>query len=323
MKKIIYLLLLISVSASAQNTLTFDKFFPFDKGHSYVEFQIKYMGYAKMKGRFADFSGMIYYDEKKPETMSVSIGIKTESIDTDLEFRDNDLKSDNWFDAVKYPMITFSSKQVKKTSSGFEMTGDLTMKGITKEIVLKLDPPVGVMKDVREDKQIIFTGTTSLDRTVFGVEGKNWSGVKEGITAVANEVTIEFSILGKQVQAPNWTNRVKNEQSPPGKIFKSIKESGVDKGIETFKTLKGSGEITDRNPMSTVAKMISLEGNVKEAIKLCEANREAFPQAPEVYYDLGEAYLLSGDMVKSKSNLQEAVKLNPNYFWPIEMLRHM
>ncbi len=68
--------------------------------------------------------------------------------------------------------------------------------------------------------------------------------------------------------------------------------------------------------------MLVLEGNVKDAITLYEANREAFPEAAEVYYDLGEAHGLLGDMNKSKSFFQEAVKINPGYFWAIEVLRH-
>jgi polyisoprenoid-binding protein YceI len=318
--KYVTFLLLISISASAQKAINFDNLYPIDKGHSYVEFSLKYMGYAKMKGRFADFAGMMYYDEKNPENLSVTLSIKTESIDTDNDFRDTDLKSDNWFDAKKFPAITFSSKKVKKVKSGFEMTGDLTIKGVTKEIMLKMEPPSAVMKDVRQDLQVIFTGMTTLDRTEYGVEGKNWSAVKEGMTAVGNDVTIEFSVLGKQVKAANWTNRVKNEESPQGKIYKAIKEQGIAKGIEMFKTTKS--ETTDRNVLFTVGKMLSLEGNNKDALALYEVNRETFPEAAEVYFDLGEGYGLTGDLSKSKANFQEALRLNPLYTWAAEVVRH-
>jgi polyisoprenoid-binding protein YceI len=321
MKKI-GLLVLISASAFGQKSIDFEQFFPIDRGHSFIEFSITYMGYAKMKGRFADFSGMVRYDEKNPEDLSVSLGIKTESIDTDNDFRDNDLKSDNWFDAKTFPLITFSSKKFRKGKNGFELVGDLTIKGITKEIILKMEAPSGVLKDARQDHQVIFTGTTTLDRTDFKVEGKNWSAVKEGITAVGNLVIIDFSILGKQVKAANWTNRVKNAESPQGKIYKVMKEQGVAQAMEAFRSIKASGESLDKNILSTVGTMLSLEGNRKDALTFYEANREAFPEAPEVYYDLGEAYGLLGDMDKSKASFQQALKLNPGYFWAIEVLRH-
>jgi polyisoprenoid-binding protein YceI len=318
--KYLTFLLLIGFATSAQKAINFDNFYPVDKGHSFVEFSIKYMGYAKMKGRFADFAGMIYYDEKDPQRLSVSLAIKTESIDTDNDFRDNDLKSDNWFDAKNFPLITFSSKKVKKGKNGFEMIGDLTIKGVTKEVTLKMEPASAVMKDVRQDMQVIFTGVTSLDRTEYGVAGKNWSAVKEGMTAVGNEVAIEFSVLGKQVKATNWTNRIKNEESPQGKIYKAIKEQGLSKGIETFKAIKT--ETTDRNVLFTVGKMLSLEGNTKDAITLYELNRETFPEIAEVYFDLGEGYGLTGDMAKSKASFQEALRLNPVFIWAAEVMRH-
>jgi polyisoprenoid-binding protein YceI len=321
MKALLILSLAATLTATGQNKIDFSQFYPIDRGHSFVEFSIKYMGYAKMKGRFADFSGMIRYDEKNPERTSVSFVIKTESIDTDSDFRDNDLKSDNWFDAKQFPLIIFKSKSVQKSGEGFVMLGDLTMKGVTKEIQVKLDRPSGVLKDVRQDHQVIFTGTTSLDRTHYGVEGKNWSAVKEGITAVGNEVTIDFSILGKQVKAANFANRVKNPDTPAGKIYKATKDQGIKNGIETFKTIK-STETIDRGVLSTVGYMLVLEGNIKEAIALYEVNKDSFADMPEVYYDLGEAYGISGDMKNSKLFFEEAIKRNPAHAWTGEILRH-
>lgn len=315
------LTMFFALPLSAQKKVDFGQFYPIDRGHSFVEFSIKYMGYATMKGRFADFSGMVHYDEKNPENMSVTLAIKTESIDTDSDFRDNDLRSDNWFDAKQFPMITFSSKSVTRSGTRFKMVGDLTIKNVTKEVTLDLDPPSGVLKDVRQDHQVIFTGTTSLDRTHYGVEGKNWSGIKEGITAVGDEVTINFSILGKQVKAPNFVNRFKNPESITGKIYKSVKDQGLQSGVETFQSLKSSQTI-DRGVLSTVGYMLVLEGNTSDAIRLFEVNRESFPDMAEVYYELGEAYGLSGDLIKSKSLFEEALKRNPDHAWTREVLRH-
>lgn len=208
MKKIFgcALLLLVMLRADGQKNLSMGQFYPIDAGHSYLEFSIKYMGYAKVKGRFSEFSGMFRFDENNVINTSVTLIIKTESIDSDLEFRDNDLKSENWFDAKKFPAIIFKSKKVSTTKAGFEVTGDLTIRDVTKEVTLHMDPPSGVLKDVRGDAQVIFTGVTSLNRNDFGVEGKRWSAVKEGITAVDSEVKIEFSILGKQLKAANFSN---------------------------------------------------------------------------------------------------------------------
>lgn len=312
----------LSVVQAQKTKPEFNQFFPIDKGHSYVEFSIKYMGAAKVRGRFADFSGLIRYDEKAIINTSVSFVVKTESIDTDLDFRDTDLKSDNWFDATKYPAMLFQSKSVTKTATGFDITGDITIKGVTKEITLHMDPPTAVMKDIRADLQVVFTGTTRLDRTTFSVEGKNWSAVKEGMTAVDNEVLIEVSMLGKQFQQANFSNRVRNEERPAGKIYKIIKDQGVDAGIAEFERLKGTTTL-DAGALDTVGKMLRLEGKITESLKIFEANRKAFPEDGQVYFSFGETYLAQGNLSQAKEQFSEVLKKDPQHIAAMEYLRHL
>ena len=106
---IIWATLLSLTSVAQDKSFSIDQIYPIETSHSYVGFSVKYMGYAKVKGRFAKFNGSFRYDADNLENTSVSFSIDTESIDTDIEFRDRDLKSDNWFDVEKYPKITFYS----------------------------------------------------------------------------------------------------------------------------------------------------------------------------------------------------------------------
>ncbi len=326
MKKVMVLLLqgivMIFPALGQQKTLTMDQFYPIEASHSYVEFSIKYMGYAKVKGRFGEFSGLFRYDEKDIAQTSVMLSIKTESIDTDLDFRDNDLKSENWFDAKQFPRITFTSKKVTIRKDGFDLIGDLTIKGIIKEVVLHLDAPSGVLKDVRGDAQVIFTGTTNLNRNDFGVEGKRWSAVKEGIAAVDSEVKIEFSILGKQLKAANFSNWVRNDQKPAGKLYKLVKEHGFKAGADEFKKMKSENSL-DENALIVAAHMLLLEGNNDDAVNLLELNKEAFPTSSNVYYNVGEAYATKGDWTKAKENFEQAQKLDPLNNEAAEVLRHI
>jgi len=326
MKKIAMLMLLATTMITPlfgqKKSLDMNQFYPIDAGHSYIEFSIKYMGYAKVKGRFGEFSGLFRYDEKDLSQTSVTLNIKTESIDTDLEFRDNDLKSENWFDAKQFPRITFTSKKAIARNNGFDLTGDLTIKGIVKEVVLHLDSPSGVLKDIRADAQVIFTGTTGLNRNDFGVEGKRWSAVKEGITAVDSEVKIEFSILGKQLKAANFSNWVKNDQKPSGKLYKLVKEHGLKAGADEFRKMKSENAV-DENALITAAHMLLLEGNTDDAINLLEINQEAFPTSSNVHYNLGEAYATKGDWNKAKESFEQAFKLDPLNSEAKEVLKHI
>jgi polyisoprenoid-binding protein YceI len=317
------LLVIISFSAIGQGNLKLDQLFPIDAGHSYVEFSIPYMGYAKVKGRFADFNGMVRYDKDNLASTSVSLAIKTESIDTDLDFRDKDLKSENWMDAVKFPTIIFKSKKINKTGSGFDLTGDLTIKGITKEVVLKMNLPSGVMKDVRADLQVIFSGTTMIDRTAFGIEGKNWSAVKEGVAGVGNEVAIEVSILGKQPQPKNFENRVKFTPGA-GKVYQLIKEKSLQAGLDEFKNLKDSQSPDfTANVLASIGMLFRLEGKLDDAQTLYDLNKVTFPDRWEVYYSLGELSLLRGERDKARAYFEEALKRDPENVRIMEVLRDL
>jgi polyisoprenoid-binding protein YceI len=320
MKKILFLLLL-SVQAIAQDKLELSYLFPIEASHSYMEFTVTYMGYARFKGRFTEFTGLICYNPKSPAFTSASISIKTESIDTDNDFRDKDLKSENWFDVAKYPAIVFVSKKASATGEGFDLTGDLTIKGVTREVVLKVQPPSGVVKDVRGDLQAFFSGTTKIDRTTFGVEGKNWSGVKEGITAVSNEVAIEVGALGKQLQVSNLQNMVKFTKGA-AKIYKTISETDVDAGLAEFKTFVAD-KSAEVNMLSMTGRVLRSEGKLKEARAVYEANRDAFPDSWEVWYNLGEIFLLQGDLKGAKTNFEEALKKDPENVRVREVLRHL
>jgi polyisoprenoid-binding protein YceI len=326
MRKMILLFALVALaiapSFAQQKKLSISQFYPVDAGHSYLEFSIKYMGYAKVKGRFGEFSGMFRYDDSDLSNTSVTLVIKVESIDSDLEFRDNDLKSENWFDAKKFPMITFKSKNITKRKDGFDVTGDLTMKDVTKEVLLHLDPPSGVLKDVRGDAQVIFTGSTSLNRNDFGVEGKRWSAVKEGITAVDSEVKIEFSILGKQLKAANFSNWVRDDQKPAGKLYKLIKEQGVAAGVSEFQKMKTENAV-DENALSAAGRMLLLEGKTEDAMKVFETNRDAFSTSSSAQFNLGEAYATKGDWNKAKASFDAALKLDPMNSKALEVLRHI
>lgn len=323
MQKSIYfvaILFAVTTFSARSQPAEADRFFPIETSHSYIEFSVKYMGYAKVKGRFADFSGMIYYDDKGLERMSASVVVKVESIDSDLEFRDNDLKSENWFDAKQFPLITFVSKRSVPTANGFDVTGDLTIRGITKEILIHMAKPSGVLKDVRGDSQIIVTGTSRINRVEFGIEGKNWSGIKEGITAVENDIDLEFSLLAKQIKKDNFKNWVSNPQMAPTTIYNAASRSLAAATIE-FEKLKEERNLTE-NTLITVGYMLQLEGKTKDAITILEQNTKAFPEATRAYQELGLAYLRSGNKSKAKENLQIAVQKDAANAQASELLRH-
>ena len=188
MKKLITLTCLSAVLI-VQSALAADTY-GFDKAHSSLGFQIRHL-FSNVTGKFDDFTGTIQYDEANPEQSSVEVTIKTASIDTGVKMRDDDLRSPNFFDAKKYPEITFKSKSVKAIDkNNFEVTGDLTMHGVTKEVILKVEL-VGKGVGVKGSIVSGWDATAAVKRSEFGLA---WNQVIEGTQVVGDDVKIELHI---------------------------------------------------------------------------------------------------------------------------------
>jgi polyisoprenoid-binding protein YceI len=162
-----------------------------DKVHSEVGFQVRHF-VSKVRGSFADFSGTIAIDAEKPEASSVQFTIKVASIDTNEPKRDAHLKSPDFFDAEKSPEITFASRKVvKKSDTSYDVTGDLTMRGVTKEITL----PVtfnGLVKDPWGNDRAGFETSITLNRKEYGI---NWNKVlDQGGYMLSDDVAVSIAL---------------------------------------------------------------------------------------------------------------------------------
>jgi polyisoprenoid-binding protein YceI len=188
MKKAI-ILPLISALLIAHSALAADTYV-FDKVHSTIGFQVRHL-FSNVPGKFDDFAGTIQFDEANPDQSSVTVTIKTASIDTGVKMRDDDLRSPNFFDAEKFPEITFESKSVKSTGKDTaEVTGDLTMHGVTKEVVLKVEL-LGKGSGMKGSIVSGWDATTALKRSDFGL---SWNKAVEGTQIVGDDVKIELHI---------------------------------------------------------------------------------------------------------------------------------
>lgn len=324
-KVFIALFVLVALIVKAQESnFNIQEFYPIEKSHSYIGFSVKYMGYAKVRGRFETFNGTFKYNENDISKTSVSLSIDVNSMDTDNEWRDKDLKSENWFDAEKFSEITFISKEVKPTDSGFEIIGDLTIKTVTKEIVIKMNPASGILKDTRGDSQVILSGETTINRKDYGVEGERWSRVREGITGVADEINIEVSLLGKQIKLRNYQNWVRNEEKPPGKIYKAISDNGIEAGLKVFEEIQSNSEFKIRpNDLKMPGHVLLQEGKTEEALEVFKKNIEIFPDDSGVYNSYAEALAVSGDLTNAKIYYEKALEMNANNQNAHEILRHL
>jgi polyisoprenoid-binding protein YceI len=156
----------LAASAAAQSGT-----WQIDPNHSSAQFSVKHLGVSTVRGAFTKVSGSANYDSD-PAKISLDATIDANSVDTRVEMRDNDLRSPNFLEVQKYPTITFHSKRVKAAGAGkLLITGDLTIHGVTKEVVLDVDGPSAPIKDPWGNQRIGASASTRVNRQDFGVKG--------------------------------------------------------------------------------------------------------------------------------------------------------
>ncbi|MEQ1721791.1 MAG: YceI family protein [Pseudobdellovibrio sp.] len=160
-----------------------------DPMHSKVGFEIAHLVISSVEGKFKTFSGTITVDEKF-EKKKLDADIEIASIDTSVNDRDAHLKSPDFFDADKYPKMTFKSSAIKGTPESFKLIGDLTIKGKTKKVTFE-SVYKGTVADAYGNQKAAFVATTKINRRDFDL---TWSNLVEAGPIVGDEVTLELKI---------------------------------------------------------------------------------------------------------------------------------
>jgi polyisoprenoid-binding protein YceI len=140
-----------------------------DPPHSAAQFSVRHMGISTVRGTFTKVNGVVE-DSPDLSKASVNVTIDASSVDSRVEMRDKDLRSDHFFDVAKYPTITFKSKRVEAGGAGkLKVAGDLTIHGVTKEVVLDVDGPTAPVKDPKGNSHRGLSATTTVSRADYGM----------------------------------------------------------------------------------------------------------------------------------------------------------
>lgn len=158
-----------------------------DSNNSGAQFSVRHMGISTVRGHFQKFTGAATFDPTDYSKATVDVTIDAKSVDTRVEARDNDLRGERFFNVEKFPNITFKSKKVEAAGTGkLKVTGDLTIRGVTKEVVLDVEGPTAPVKDLKGVPHIGALATTKINRNDFGVSG--------AAAMVGDEVTITLDV---------------------------------------------------------------------------------------------------------------------------------
>jgi polyisoprenoid-binding protein YceI len=163
-----------------------------DPAHSEVDFTIRHGGVSNVHGRFGGVKGTLVYNEADITKATVTVTIDTTTVDTGEPARDTHLKTDAFFDVVKFPTATFTSSSVVKNGSRLTVNGNLTLHGVTLPVVLDVEGPSTPVEGMMDHKTHSgFSATTTISRTAFGI-GTNFPAVVVGDVV---KLTIELEIV--------------------------------------------------------------------------------------------------------------------------------
>jgi polyisoprenoid-binding protein YceI len=180
-------LLLTGASALAQPST-----WTIDKNHAQTNFQIRHMGVSTVRGSISGVTGTIVWDQSDPSKSSVEATIDTNTVNTNNEGRDKDLKSDHYFNVEKYPTMTFKSTSVSRVNGKLQVAGDLTLAGVTKSVTLNVDGPTAPQKGMGGKQVIGLSATGMIKRSEFNFAPKMPS------MALGDEVQITIDVEANQ-----------------------------------------------------------------------------------------------------------------------------
>jgi polyisoprenoid-binding protein YceI len=169
-----------------------------DPAHTQANFTVRHLAISNVRGEFKKTAGTVVLDEQDPKKSSVEATIETASIHTREDKRDEHLRSADFFDVAKYPTMTFKSTKVEKAGRGkYKVTGDLTLHGVTKPVVLQVEGPTQEVTDPTGSVRRGIHASTKIKRQDFGLV---WNKMVEAGPVVGDEVKIEID--AELIKAP-------------------------------------------------------------------------------------------------------------------------
>ena len=184
----------LSLPAAAANST-----WQIDPQHSSAQFAVRHLGLSTVRGAFSKLSGAVLLDGQDISKSSVEVTIDVNTVDTREPDRDKDLRSERFFDVAHFPTMTFKSKKVEQLAPGkLRVTGDLTIRGTSREVTLDVDGPTNPVKDPWGNQRLAATATTKINRQDYGVK---WNAkLDNGGVVVGDDVNITLDV--EMIQKP-------------------------------------------------------------------------------------------------------------------------
>ena len=295
--------------------------------HSTVAFTSTILGAVHVRGRFTDYDASIVYDPKHVERSSVSAIIKATSINTDMDFRDDHLRSPDFLDVKQFPTIAFTSERVVVTGSGLTVFGTLSMHGVSRRVVVpaRLLLAPHLTGDV---VNIAFSAAVKVSRKDFGIAGTN--AFNPSYNPATNMLSDTIAILLEvDAMQQRYANRKLGTGTPPGvadTIDRVLRARGIDAALDAYRQLAAAQSPAFRfsaGQLDLVGRQLAERGRLKEAVRILELNAERYGDSPGVLESLAEVQAMANDTASALATYRLALAKFPDSATAREMIRHL
>jgi polyisoprenoid-binding protein YceI len=284
--------------------------FRVDGGHSDIEFTIGFLGTA-VRGRFDNLRGTLLYDDRDPSRSAIAVAIDMRSLNTGSRHRDEHLASSDFFDVEHYPMTTFRTTVVRRTSTALELRGPLTMHGVTREIVIPftlLHPPAA---DPHGSTLLDFVGRLRLARADFAIAGgsvhNEWfDKLRAATMADSVDVTLQVSA---------WDTDFERVADPTiAGALQRIEQQGAEAAVSRGRAIAASdpAKLKDQQwGLDQTAHALAQKGKQHDALTLYALEAELYPTSASAHAALGAAYEAAGKIDLARAEYERALQLDP------------
>jgi polyisoprenoid-binding protein YceI len=299
--------------------------FDVDEAHSYLGFTIGFLGMTKVRGSFKKYDAWVVYDDKDPARSSATVIIDVDSIDTGLEFRDKDLKSPRFFDAAKFPKISFQSERVERIGPDrYVVHGTLEIRGVKRAVDLPMTQTVARQADVGwGNVRVGGSGGLTLKRSDFGISGGDFWGGK----VLSDEVEVVVDLLASRGNFEKWNFQSREKPSAGEAAWKAYEEKGADAALATWAELKKTHEAEynfGASEAALVGNKLYQRGQPAAALAFFRLGLESAPKQPAGFHcRIGEVELSLGHRDAAVAEYRKALELDKDSAEAIEMLRRL
>lgn len=295
------------------------KRYDFDGAHSLVRFTVQLAGLTGVEGRFVDTDATINYDEADLTKSSITALIHTASIDTGEKEQDEHLRTADFFDAEKFPVIRFESKRIEKRGSNWVAGGELTIHGVTHEIELPFQWVQKIHTDPFGNDRIGFEAHLILKRSDYGIKGPRFWG-----QVISDDVDV---LLRVSARIYNWDHveptPEKGKKSVVAEIF-PLFQTGNPEALKRLTEIQSSSPCDydlGEWPFHVLVRKLSQHGKLKEALEVAKKFSEANPRSSLALDDLAQSYEDEGDRQQALALYKTSVAVNPFDSYAAEGLR--